>query len=819
MIRRRLAHLRPVHLSLLAPWLLLAPALWPGRALFWGTPVLQFYPWRAWGLAMLRQGVAPLWNPLLGMGAPLAANYQSAFFYPPTWLPWLLGAVGGRSAFIWGHALIAAFHLTLAAWGMARLARFLGFTDLGQALAALAYALSGYLVARLGFFSINAATAWVPWMLWGVGEVVRHPRARAVAGLALAVGLQGLAGHAQTAWYTALLAALWAGFLLWRRRRAGRLGVRLGALALAALGGMALAALQLVPTAEYLLQSQRATGVDPEVGLAYSFWPWHLLNFVAPEAFGNPALGDYWGYANYWEDAVYLGLIPLLLAGWAVGRALRRWLRGRASAAPAPDEATRSEADPSLALFWAGVVLLGMALALGKHSPLFMALWRHVPTFNLFRGPTRWSLWAEVGLALLAGMGAARWRRPGPRGVYALRLLGAGAWGMTGTALLLGLVAPQAVRSVTLLRGAALFGVMLWLAVVLTLKAPPTPTRREASPWAWAVVLAVGLDLFAAGWGLNPTLPMSTLTDQRPESAQVRRQVGAGRLFLAPADEERLKFRCYFRFDTFWPPHGWADVTASLLPNLTMWAGVPSANNFDPLVPGRYAAWLKAWAQQPPPLQARWLARMGVTVRQWVDPVDDCAVRFQPLPDAEPLARWVPLAYAVPDGATALEAVIQRAKQGGPFWQRAIVVEGNAGQPSAAAPLVPYGAAAPLPPAVSGRVTVQRHGPQEAVYRIEAPRPGWLFFSATWYPGWRAWVDGRPVPLRRAEFLFRAVPVPAGAHEVRVAYRPWWWPGVAVLSALTALALLAALRAKWAADSADRADDRGFSSQRAIGRG
>jgi hypothetical protein len=81
----------------------------------------------------------------------------------------------------------------------------------------------------------------------------------------------------------------------------------------AILCGAGLAAIQLIPTAEYLMQSQRASAVSYDLAMTYSFWPWRFLSLLAPDLFGNPAIGDYWGYGNYWEDAVYIGLAPFLL--------------------------------------------------------------------------------------------------------------------------------------------------------------------------------------------------------------------------------------------------------------------------------------------------------------------------------------------------------------------------------------------------------------------------------------------------------------------------------------------------------------------------
>jgi hypothetical protein len=48
--------------------------------------------------------------------------------------------------------------------------------------------------------------------------------------------------------------------------------------------------------------------------------------------------------------------------------------------------------------------------------------------------------------------------------------------------------------------------------------------------------------------------------------------------------------------------------------------------------------------------------------------------------------------------------------------------------------------------------------------------PGLLVLSEVYYPAWKAYVDGEPAPLYRADHLLRAVPVPAGEHVVDLRY-------------------------------------------------
>ena len=53
----------------------------------------------------------------------------------------------------------------------------------------------------------------------------------------------------------------------------------------------------------------------------------------------------------------------------------------------------------------------------------------------------------------------------------------------------------------------------------------------------------------------------------------------------------------------------------------------------------------------------------------------------------------------------------------------------------------------------------------------EADKPSLVVVAQSYYHNWRATVDGRPAPLLHANVAFQAVPIPAGAHAVRLTYQ------------------------------------------------
>jgi len=96
----------------------------------------------------------------------------------------------------------------------------------------------------------------------------------------------------------------------------------------------------------------------------------------------------------------------------------------------------------------------------------------------------------------------------------------------------------------------------------------------------------------------------------------------------------------------------------------------------------------------------------------------------------------------------------------------------------------------PEGPVAGGRLTFVRDEAERVTIAAEAPREALLVLRDSWYPGWRASVDGRRVPIYRVNGCFRGVLVPAGRHEVRFVYRPWHVYIPAAVSLLTTLLLI-----------------------------
>ncbi len=132
-----------------------------------GTDVfLYFYPYKVYAAETLRQGRIPLWNPHLFMGVPLLANSQVGIFYPLNWpFIWL----DAPRQVAWSIGL----HITLAGLFTFHFAqKSLRLSWAAALLAALVFALGGYLGAQVEHINQLQAAAWLPllFLLYDLGQ-------------------------------------------------------------------------------------------------------------------------------------------------------------------------------------------------------------------------------------------------------------------------------------------------------------------------------------------------------------------------------------------------------------------------------------------------------------------------------------------------------------------------------------------------------------------------------------------------------------------------------------------------------------------------
>lgn len=298
--------------------------------------VLQFDVWRKLVFESWRSGHVPFWNPYQFGGTPLLANSQSAALYPPHILAAFL-------PFPQAIALLAWFHLALAALGIRALCLRLGASEPGAAFAAAVFALSPFMVSWTVLPSVITTCAYIPWILAHlIGIFQKQKWSGPLFGLC--IGLMLLGGHLQFAFYgliAVIVAGTWltvtysraAKKIVWPQIFIAKAGAILGIL---------LCLVQLLPVLSYSQFSHRKTTATAEGYTAYvanALKPWELVGVVAPGFFGQPGhiefvdqssqyVPRYWPQfvkpgANYAESAVTLG--PAVLFGLFLIRRKLNW--------------------------------------------------------------------------------------------------------------------------------------------------------------------------------------------------------------------------------------------------------------------------------------------------------------------------------------------------------------------------------------------------------------------------------------------------------------------------------------------------------------
>lgn len=287
-----------------------------------GDIITQGVAWNTLDWNLVHHGQFPLWNSLSGTGLPQFLNFESA----PMALPTLVGYLVPLKE---SYLVTMLVKLLIAGTGTYVVVRLLGGRPLSATLGGVTMMLSGPFSGWLGW-SISGPLAWTGWIIAATILVYRsppHQRAWRFALLAAATAFCIYGGFPEVYFLMAgalLLLLMGLGIA----KQVGYQGVDwrgVGRIAIAFGIGLAFASPLWMPGIAILRNSIRASQIDSS-GL-----PLHTISLLATQGYNGLPLatsrfpqGTFFGHANYFETAAYVGVIALVLAATCIGLAWRR---------------------------------------------------------------------------------------------------------------------------------------------------------------------------------------------------------------------------------------------------------------------------------------------------------------------------------------------------------------------------------------------------------------------------------------------------------------------------------------------------------------
>ncbi len=696
-----------------------------GSAFLWEDFAEQFFPFQTYAAGSFSDGSIPFWNPYVFSGMPFFADLQNGFFYPGHLLMYLFS--GGELS-VWLAQFFIILHYFLAMIGMWKLAGEMKVSGWGRLYAGISYGLSGMLVVHMIHPNMLYHFALFPLILaffWrGLNE--RSLFHSLLSGLIL--GLVMLSGHPQTALYIIFFLFCTTIFATVRDLRSDRdepkksLPAALGGALAAVLIGVGLFAVQYLPSQELAERSQRAE-MTYEQSVDGSIEMKQLVTLIVPKIFGvvtgdQPKDIPFWlrggGDTYYfWETVIFVGVVTLLLAllGLASG-----YLRG-------------------VGWFFAAMALFGLMYGMGDNGFLHPIFGR-LPFFDTFRIPARMAIYFTLGASLLAGVGLDRVIQTSEKNERLTRvlLIGGGAivlialLGVTSTLVSmfqdpsLGQLPEQMVGALSstavppLLIGLLSVGI-IWFG--LRRKLPAIGT-------AIALTLLCFVDLVTFGIDQNtsPINPQGTLDNWDAQFAFAKVQ---------PPDS-------LFRVQ----PRAYGQIPGMLmLRNQGPYSRIMSTEGYNPLLLQRI--------NPPAPTTEETMALLHVKYRIEIDSTTGQPRGMREIPTPYPFARLLYDYRVIAD-----EAELKRIMEGGEVdLSQTVLLET---EPS----IKPSGS--------GGSAVITHYEPNGMTVKTSSETPSILLLSEIHYPAWKAYVDGEPAELLRADWSLRAVPVPAGDHQVELRF-------------------------------------------------
>jgi len=276
---------------------------WTTHKEFIGSDSIRMQlPWKVLAFDQIKKSMIPLWNPYNFSGNPLLANYQSGLLYPFNILYLIFHPLTAWST-------LTILQVFLAMTFMFLLLQKLKISKSASILGSLAFVSSSFFITWIEIDIIGHAYLWLPFIIYCIESILVDKKKYFYPVISFSIVLSIFAGYPQTAILVISYAIFYFLFRTWRLSKKREMLQFFLFLIL----GLGMGAVQLIPTFELYYQAP----------LAKDFARWtfehflipyrQLVTFFAPDFFGNPATANFWG-KDYGDSTPSMGIIPFFFA-------------------------------------------------------------------------------------------------------------------------------------------------------------------------------------------------------------------------------------------------------------------------------------------------------------------------------------------------------------------------------------------------------------------------------------------------------------------------------------------------------------------------
>lgn len=775
--------------------------LFMGETFFFRDLSLFAVPQKQRLVDFLNSGELPLWDPYLQGGQSYLGQIANSALYPFNLLYFFLPLLKAFN-------LSIVLHFLLSSGSVYCFSRILGLQPLSAFISGVIYGFCGYTLSLANLPGLFFNIPYLPllFLFWHLFLLEKKKKWFVIS---VIVGLfQALTGsHEPNA--MAMLSLLgWTLFYPYSpytRHVLFRRSILWIVLGLFIIGT---ASVQIFPTIEMLFQSSRQQGTNYSAFAKYSLHTKRIPEMVFPGFLGyadtlQPKI-HYWGWKLVDDNMplilnIYFGLAVLVFA--SIGGSYR--------------QKNNSHLPCSIRIYLFALFWLSFLLSLGRFVPFFSLLYHYIPFITLFRYPIKALLGGILPLALLAGYGSEIYFGSSHTNTLSnhadetqqkvlthslqpsWKMLSV-FWGLFVVLFLLtimfrisdglatrflhlyfqqvdGEIARQGIQ-------ASLIHTIAFWAVITLLFQYRRYQKRKWQHWLIAGILVV--DLLLAGRRINPYAPEAFFTDIPDIVPVIHNEIGEGRIFRAPVPQ---------------------DLTLQ--------------------VPSNEAMWIYRWKFEVLDLHLASFYKLPVIFHgDFVGLSPSYLAKLQRLVDELPWERKLPLLSAgtvtvilssekpSTTGLSAITEISNRSNLSFYLYRnktaakrvnlvtnwKVVSSDDEALQimlsskfdPRTYVVLRRSEGISEFPDEISrlqhsrttnsgvydqqkAEINIINSESTSLQLSVSNNQDGYLVFSEPFYPGWKVYVDGKSVPVLRANLAFSAVFLQAGEHEVERYYRPY----------------------------------------------